>query len=196
MLDIFVFNPCTYCSVWSCWYVGPFKMCSSLDPEHPKPAPPPRWQLFEDCMTSFSILVEVDRNNPQLCGALVLAVHSFSDCIWLSFILAQVSYWRKFQEDSLRTRALSFTAHVFQPPPLSLHCDLCPQLREGNSWSILNIETELQRQNISGCDPDPDYWKSSLGDTWVQWGMRTINLEIDKNSHLRMGRWASHKVLT
>lgn len=48
---------------------------------------------------------------------------------------------------------------------LSLRCDLRPQLREESAWSIFNIETKVQSQAISGPDPDPNYLKTSLGDT-------------------------------
>lgn len=162
-------------------------MFSSMGPEHLKSALPPRWQPSRDCMTwffgcccfffLFSVLVEVNRDNSQLCETLVLA------CLFFFWWPMTFFYVRSGQLLAKVARGpFSGHSHAHSLPThsshlLSLCCDLRPQLWEESAWSIFNIETKVQSQAISGSDPDPNYLKNSLGDTQLPWGMRTIAQE-------------------
>lgn len=125
----------------------------------------------------FSVLVEVNRDNPQLCETLVLA------CLFFFWWPMTFFYARSGQLLAKVARGpFSGHSHAHSLPThsshlLSLCCDLRPQLWEESAWSIFNIETKVQSQAISGSDPDPNYLKNSLGDTQLPWGMRTIAQE-------------------
>lgn len=131
---------------------------STLSPPHHQ-----RWQPSRDDMTRFSVLAEVDRSHPQPCRALVLTASSFSDPTRLCFIVISRSPRRTLP----RPLVLLFTYGYTHVPTYASHllsplCHLWHQLREGASWSIFNIETQVQSQAFSGSNPDPDDLESLL----------------------------------